>query len=257
MTYMAGYYNLLLLPFTLGASVVVDRAFDARSLLSFWTTVGEHGADVLWLVPTIMAMLLKIDRGDEGRALLAAQIKLVVCGTAPLSPELRAQFEERYGVAVHDSYGLSETLFAAVSTPARPAAAGAVGTLLDGIEMAVRPIDGAPDGELLIRSPDTMVGYLDEGTDVRRPQRGRLAADAVTSARSAPTARCGSAGARRRSSSAAASTSAPWRSRACWPARRRSSASPSSACPTRCSASSSSRWCRCATARRSRRSSPR
>jgi acyl-CoA synthetase (AMP-forming)/AMP-acid ligase II/kynurenine formamidase len=164
MTYMAGYYNLLLLPFTLGASVVVDRAFDARSLLGFWKTVGEHGADVLWLVPTIMAMLLKIDRGDEGRALAAEQLKMVVCGTAPLSPELRAQFEERYGIAVHDSYGLSETLFAAVSTPARPAAAGSVGTLLDGVELAVRPIDGARDGELLIRSPDTMVGYLDEGT---------------------------------------------------------------------------------------------
>ena len=169
MTYMAGYYNLLLLPFTLGASVVVDRAFDARSLLSFFTTVGEHGADVLWLVPTIMAMLLKIDRGDESRALIAEQIKLVVCGTAPLSPELRAQFEERYGIAVHDSYGLSETLFAAVSTPARPAAPGAVGTLLDGVEMTVRPIDGAQDGELLIRSPDTMVGYLDEGTEFVDP----------------------------------------------------------------------------------------
>jgi long-chain acyl-CoA synthetase len=169
MTYMAGYYNLLLLPFTLGASVVIDRAFDARSLLSFFKTVGEHGADVLWLVPTIMAMLLKIDRGDEGRALMAEQIKLVVCGTAPLSPELRAQFEERYGVAVHDSYGLSETLFAAVSTPARPAATGAVGALLDGVEMAVRPIDGAQDGELLIRSPDTMVGYLDEGTEFVDP----------------------------------------------------------------------------------------
>ena len=169
MTYMAGYYNLLLLPFTLGASVVVDRAFDARSLLSFWKTVGEHRADVLWLVPTIMAMLLKIDRGDEGRTLVAEQINMVVCGTAPLSPELRAQFEERYGIAVHDSYGLSETLFAAVSTPARPAAAGAVGTVLDGVEMTVRPIDGAQDGELLIRSPDTMVGYLDEGTEFTDP----------------------------------------------------------------------------------------
>ncbi len=118
---------------------------------------------MLWLVPTIMAMLLKIDRGDEGRTLVAGQIKMVVCGTAPLSPELRAQFEERYGIAVHDSYGLSETLFAAVSTPVRPAAPGAVGTVLDGVEMTVRPIGGAAAaGELLIRSPDTMVGYLDE-----------------------------------------------------------------------------------------------
>ena len=212
MTYMAGYYNLLLLPFTLGASVVVDRAFDARSLLSFFKTVGEHGADVLWLVPTIMAMLLKIDRGDDGRALIAEQVKMVVCGTAPLSPELRTQFEERYGIAVHDSYGLSETLFAAVSTPARPAAHGAVGALLDGVEMTVQPIDGAPDGELLIRSPDTMVGYLDEGTELVDPSEDGWLRPA-TSARSAPTASCGSAGGRRRSSSAAASTSALWRSK--------------------------------------------
>jgi acyl-CoA synthetase (AMP-forming)/AMP-acid ligase II/kynurenine formamidase len=169
MTYMAGYYNLLLLPFTLGASVVIDRAFDARSLLGFFKTVGEHGADVLWLVPTIMAMLLKIDRGDEGRALIAGQIKMVVCGTAPLSPQLRTRFEERYGTTVHDSYGLSETLLAAVSTPARPAAAGTVGTLLDGVEMMVRPVDGAQDGELLIRSPDTMAGYLEEGTTFADP----------------------------------------------------------------------------------------
>ena len=177
MTYMAGYYNLLLLPLTLGASVVVDRAFDARSLLSFFKTVGEHGADMLWLVPTIMAMLLKIDRGDEGRALIAEQVTIVVCGTAPLSPELRTQFEERYGIAVHDSYGLSETLFAAVSTPARPARA----------RSRRRPArrrrdDGATDRRSAGRRAADPLARHDgrlprRGHRVRRPQRGRLAAD--------------------------------------------------------------------------------
>jgi arylformamidase len=155
MSYMAGYYNLLLLPFTLGASVVVDRSFDARSLLTFWREIRAHGANVLWLVPTIMAMLLKLDRGDEGKALAAEQLRLVICGTAPLAPELRAEFEERYGIDVHDSYGLSETLFAAVSSPAHPAPEGAVGAVLDGVELTAR------DGELLVRSPDMSPGYLE------------------------------------------------------------------------------------------------
>lgn len=154
MTYMAGYFNLLLLPVTIGASVVVDRAFDAQALLRFWRTAGEHEADVLWLVPTIMAMLLELDRGEDGARYVRERVHLVVSGTAPLDPGLRERFEARYGTTVHDSYGLSETLFTAVSTPSRPAPAGTVGHVLPGVEMAVR------DGELVVRSPDTMAGEL-------------------------------------------------------------------------------------------------
>ena len=36
MAYMGGFYNLLILPFLHGASVVIDHVFDARSSLSFW-----------------------------------------------------------------------------------------------------------------------------------------------------------------------------------------------------------------------------
>lgn len=163
MTYMAGYYNLLLLPFVVGASVVVDRAFDARSLLSFWPTVAKHEADILWLVPTIMAMLLQLDRGEEGRAYVRDHVALVVSGTAPLDPDLRTRFETHYGAAVHDSYGLSETLLAVVSTPAHPAPAGAVGRVLDGVEVTTQPVSGVSEGgELLIRAPELMAGYLED-----------------------------------------------------------------------------------------------
>lgn len=36
MAYMGGFYNLLILPFLHGASVVIDHVFDARSSLNFW-----------------------------------------------------------------------------------------------------------------------------------------------------------------------------------------------------------------------------
>lgn len=159
MTYMAGYYNLLLMPLTLGASVVLDRAFDARSVLRFWDVAREHEVDVLWLVPTILAMLLKVDRGEDGRTFCREHVRHVACGTAPLDPDLRERFEQEYGVAIHDSYGLSETLLATASTPPHPAPRGGVGRALPGVDVRVLAAVGEP-GPIGIRCADTMVGYL-------------------------------------------------------------------------------------------------
>lgn len=164
MTYMAGYYNLLLLPLTIGASVVLDRSFDARSVLDFWSVADRHDADVLWLVPTIMAMLLKLDRAETGRAYTRERVRHVACGTAPLDPELRATFEREYGVTVHDSYGLSETLLATASTPERPSPPRGVGRALPGVEVAVATDTPGAAGAILIRSADTTLGYLVGGS---------------------------------------------------------------------------------------------
>lgn len=164
MTYMAGYYNLLLLPLVIGASVVIDRAFDARSVLSFWKTPIEHDANVLWLVPTIMAMLLRVDRGDTGRDYCRDRVDHLACGTAPLDPDLRERFEQRYEISVHESYGLSETLLATSSTRQHPASRGSVGRVLDGVEVRIESPGPDQPGAVLIRSPDTMVGYL-QGCD--------------------------------------------------------------------------------------------
>lgn len=160
MTYMAGYYNLILLPLRIGASVVLDRAFDIQSVLRYWDVPRQHGADVLWLVPTIMAMLLKVNRTDVGRTYCRDHVRHVASGTAPLDADLREQFEREYGVAVHDSYGLSETLLLTTSTAAHPAPRGSVGGALPGVELRVAGPAGRP-GEILARSPDTMLGYLE------------------------------------------------------------------------------------------------
>ncbi|HXA54466.1 MAG TPA: AMP-binding protein [Solirubrobacteraceae bacterium] len=165
MTYMAGYYNLLLLPLRIGASVVIDRAFDARSALGYWEAPHRHDASVLWLVPTIIAMLLTVDRGELGRAYCRERVRHVACGTAPLDRALRERFEDVYGVAVHDSYGLSETLLVSASTPRRPARPDSVGLPLRGVEARVAAESGAP-GPIMVRSPDMMAGYL-EGCDAR------------------------------------------------------------------------------------------
>ena len=145
-------------------------------MLRYWDVPREHGVDVLWLVPTIMAMLLKVDRTDGGRTFCRERVRHVASGTAPLDPDLREQFEREYGVAVHDSYGLSETLLLTSSTAARPARSGGVGRPLPGVELRVAAAPGAP-GEILARSEDTMLGYLEgwdesSGPALRNPVNG-------------------------------------------------------------------------------------
>ena len=60
MAYMGGY-NLLVLPFLCGASVVVDHVFDARSSLNFWDKAKNNNVNTLWLAPTVLSILLRMD----------------------------------------------------------------------------------------------------------------------------------------------------------------------------------------------------
>lgn len=175
MSYMAGYYNLILLPMSVGASVVIDRAFDARSVLRFWDVPRAHGVNVLWLVPTILAMLLKVDRGPEGREFCRKHVRHLACGTAPLPPEIRSEFEREYGVAVLDSYGLSETLLATACHGEAESTTAGVGPALPGVEIRVTAATEAR-GAICIRSPDIMVGYV-EGCDEDGSLRVNLPVD--------------------------------------------------------------------------------
>jgi acyl-CoA synthetase (AMP-forming)/AMP-acid ligase II len=159
MTYLGGYYNLLLLPYVAGASVAVTDAFDARAALDFWSRAAAAEVTALWLVPTIAAILLQLDRGEDGPAYCRAHVDLALIGTAPLPASLRARVEERYGLTLHENFALSETLFLTSSTPADPAPHGSVGRPLPGI--GVRVAGGADEGILDVRTP-----YLTPGAPV-------------------------------------------------------------------------------------------
>ena len=169
MANMGGFYNLLILPFLHGASVVIDHVFDARSSLSFWDRASRHEANILWLAPTVMSILLKMDRGHLGEEFCRRSVRRSFVGFAPLPLKLKTDFENRYGVRMIENYGLSETLFVtARSTPgAGNSETGYVGEALLGIQLRVAGEDGSTlspgaKGEIQILTPDLMAGYLDE-----------------------------------------------------------------------------------------------
>lgn len=161
MSYMAGILNTILCPFFAGASVVIDRPYDARMALQFWDVPMKYAVNSLWLVPTILSALLKMDRSQEGLEFCRKHIKTVCVGTAPLPLKIKEAFEDKYGIPVFESYGLSETLFVATNSSQIDYVRGSVGRLLP--EINVRIADNAghdvspgEEGEIWIRTPFLM-----------------------------------------------------------------------------------------------------
>jgi long-chain acyl-CoA synthetase len=169
MGYMAGFLNNLLCPMLAGASVVIDRLFDARMSLRFWQTPLDFGVNTMWLVPSILATLLKTDRGRIGEEYCRASMDFICVGTAPLPVQVKRNFEQRYGAVLLESYGLSETLFVATNSKQSEFFEGFVGQPLEGVTLNIAndPEQSAPrtiEGEVMIRSDYMFAGYLNDET---------------------------------------------------------------------------------------------
>lgn len=169
MAYMAGFLNTLLCPFAAGASVVIAPAFDPLGMLRFWTPAIKHRANTLWLSPTMLAGLVRVSRDEAGPNYCREHVRTVCVGTAPLPPTVQRDFEARFGVAVDESYGLSELLFIASNSAAGVRREGTVGRLLEGVEVRFVKEDGSDadvgeEGEICLRTPFITAGYLDYET---------------------------------------------------------------------------------------------
>jgi len=179
MAYMGGFYNLLVLPFLCGASVVVDHVFDARSSLHFWDKAKGGRVNALWFAPTVMAILLRMDRGRSGEEFCRNSVRHTFVGFAPLSLKVKREFESRYGVRVIENYGLSETLFVtARSAVSFEGDSGYVGESLPGVELRIIDVDGknvppGAEGEVQILTPDLTAGYLDSDGNLVKMDAGQ------------------------------------------------------------------------------------
>jgi long-chain acyl-CoA synthetase len=145
-----------------GAKLVLMERFDAASLLE---TVATEHVTVLPGVPQLFAALslLPSATGDE-----LASVRIAVSGAAPLTLEVAEQFEQRFGVAIWQAYGLTEASpsvsFPDMERPRRPLQ---VGVPLPGIEVEIVDLDGdvvehGDPGEILVRGPNVFAGYFED-----------------------------------------------------------------------------------------------
>jgi malonyl-CoA/methylmalonyl-CoA synthetase len=102
-------------------------------------------------VPTMYIRLLDLDR--DVAAKIGASMRLFVSGSAPLPPHVFNAFEERFGHAILERYGMTET-FMTLSNPYRgERRPGTVGSPLPGVSARI------DEGELLVRGANVFGGY--------------------------------------------------------------------------------------------------
>ncbi|MBT4732331.1 acyl--CoA ligase [Candidatus Woesearchaeota archaeon] len=111
MSYMAGYYNMFLVPFLAQSSVVIKQSFKPQDILRFWNEIIQYEVNILWFVPTIIKLLNKLDRSPNGKEYCEKNIKYIFSCTAPLDIKDKIDFKNKYNKKIFNTYGLSETLF--------------------------------------------------------------------------------------------------------------------------------------------------
>ena len=89
---------------------------------------------------------------------LGGQLKLAICGAAPIDPEI-IHFFDAIGVRILQGYGLTETSPVIAGCNSRLFVPGTVGQPITGVEVAIASDAPNEPGEILVRSPIVMLGY--------------------------------------------------------------------------------------------------
>ncbi len=160
-------YHIFALQITLslglaaGATVITMPRFD---LETFCGLVQEHGVTRVEVVPPIV---LGLARHPAVTGYDLSSLRLITSGAAPLGAALATECARRLGCRVKQAYGMTELGGATHMVPdSGGGLAGSVGPLLPGAQARVidcaTGLDVGPGqpGELLIRTPGAMRGYL-------------------------------------------------------------------------------------------------
>jgi acyl-CoA synthetase (AMP-forming)/AMP-acid ligase II len=111
------------------------------------------GGTVLMCVPTMIHRLTAwLDAHPEDAAVFS-RLRLVICGSAPLSADQLEAFRARTGLTVLERYGMSETLITLSNPLVGERVPGAVGRPVPGTRIRV------VDDELQVQTPGLMRGY--------------------------------------------------------------------------------------------------
>ena len=133
--------------------------------------VRDTGASILLATDTFVNQYARTaEPGD------LSGLRFVVCGAERVHEETHNLIASRFGgVPVVEGYGATEA--APVIAVNRPEAnkRGTVGDLVPGMEIRIEPVEGiSGGGQLFVRGPNVMAGYLDDDGRVGRAE-GRLA----------------------------------------------------------------------------------
>ena len=162
----------MLAPLASGGSVAMAPRFSAAR---FWGQALEAHCTWINVVPTMVSYLVEGADAEAARAPTREALKairLARSASAALPPEHLLAFEQRFGIGIVETMGLTETVAPAFSNPLDAALRklGAVGRASGCearvIDASLQPQPDGQTGEIAIRGPNVMRGYYknDEAT---------------------------------------------------------------------------------------------
>ena len=147
------------------------RSFQYPSPLHYKIIPGlvkETGASVLLSTDTFVNQYARSSAADD-----LSGLSFIVCGAERVRAETHALVAERFGVAIVEGYGVTEASPVVAVNKPDDNRRGSVGQLLPGMEARLEPVEGIPQGGLLLlRGPNVMQGYLRPDGTVDAPDGG-------------------------------------------------------------------------------------
>ncbi len=142
-----------------GVTVVTMPRFDLEQAL---TITQEHKVTWFFAVPPIVLALAKHPMVDDYDL---SSVEVIFSGAAPLSAELGEEAAARLGCSVIQGYGMTELSPVSHATIPGQGKAGSSGITVSNTECRIVDLEGKDldvdeDGELWIRGPQVMKGYL-------------------------------------------------------------------------------------------------
>jgi long-chain acyl-CoA synthetase len=147
----------MLAPLAHGGSLAMPARFSAAR---FWAQAA--GCSWINVVPTMISYLLE---GEAPPRAQTATIRFCRSASAALPPEHHRAFEQKFGIGIIETMGLTETVAPSFSNPldARRRKLGSVGRASGCearvLDAALQPVPTGVTGELAIRGANVMRGY--------------------------------------------------------------------------------------------------
>lgn len=142
-----------------GSTLTLKRKFDAADTLD---VLHEGRVSMFFGVPTMYARLLEAARTLNKRP---RELRLLVSGSAPLSPQTHAEIEAEFGLRILERYGMTETVMNLGNPLHGERKAGSVGLPFEGVAVRVadlstdKPLEDGEVDEVQLRGPNITQGY--------------------------------------------------------------------------------------------------
>jgi long-chain acyl-CoA synthetase len=144
-----------------GASVVLVQRFDPTTALE---TFKERGVTVVPGAPQIWSVLAQMP--DEEASVLGS-LRLALTGAAKMPELVTHQLRDRFGLVVHEGYGLTESSPVVTTSVNGKHKVGSIGKPLHGVSLRLVDEQGNDSeqgdaGEIWVKGSNVFVGYYND-----------------------------------------------------------------------------------------------